>query len=208
MTEETTRPSKQKAMADTDPYAGKFYHTAKSVDQYITLAEGFDGAELVAQLRKHLPDGSAVLELGMGGGKDLDILLKNYKATGSDLSPIFVERYRKKHPDVALLVLDAVSITTTHTFDAIYSNKVLHHLTNEELVQSVQRQTEILNDQGILCHSFWNGEGDTAEGGLLHNYYSVNEIEEVFTRSFHLLHLETYKEMERDDSILLIGRKK
>ena len=208
MAEETSEPRKQTATTDADPNAGKFYHTEESVDQYITLAEGYDGAELIAELRKHLPEGSLVLELGMGAGKDLDILLKTYKATGSDLSAVFVERYRKIQPNADLLVLDAVSLTTTRTFDAIYSNKVLHHLTDEGLVQSVQRQTQVLNDVGIVCHSFWNGEGDSAEGGLLHNYHTVNEIEEVFTNSFHILHLGTYKEMEPDDSILLIGRKK
>ena len=36
--------------------------------------------------------GSTLLELGMGPGKDLDLLKKTYSVTGSDSSKIFVYR--------------------------------------------------------------------------------------------------------------------
>ena len=47
------------------------------------MAEGFDGRELIEILKKYLSKGSTVLELGMGPGKDLDILNKNYSSTYS-----------------------------------------------------------------------------------------------------------------------------
>jgi 2-polyprenyl-3-methyl-5-hydroxy-6-metoxy-1,4-benzoquinol methylase len=55
--------------------------------------------------------------------------------------------------------MDASKLETELAFDGIYSNKVLHHLNNEELKNSVKRQSEILNPKGIICHSFWKGEG-------------------------------------------------
>ncbi len=96
------------------------------------MADGYDGAELIALLRRYLPEGSSVLELGMGPGKDLDLFRQSYRVTGSDISRVFLDRYRKDHPEADLLLLDATSMDTDRTFDCIYSNKVLHHLSRPE----------------------------------------------------------------------------
>ena len=73
----------------------------------------------------------------MGPGKDLDMLAKHYQVTGSDLSGVFLDLYRKKHKDADLLLLDAVSLKTDREWQGIYSNKVLHHLSKEELSESL-----------------------------------------------------------------------
>mgnify|MGYP006309124387 CR=1 FL=1 len=38
--------------------------------------------------------------------------------------------------------------------NCIYSNKVLYHLTRKELRKSLNRQWNLLNENGILFHSF------------------------------------------------------
>lgn len=119
------------------------------VDEYIAMVAGYDGAEFVAVLARYLPAGSSVLELGMGPGTDLDLLLQTYAATGSDLSSVFIDRYREVHPAADLLQLDAVTIDTDRTFDCVYSNKVLIHLTEDELAQSFRRQAEVLAVRGV-----------------------------------------------------------
>ena len=75
----------------------EFYKTDKGVADYIKMADGYDGKELIAELRPQLNPGAAVLELGMGPGKDLDLLAEHYTVTGSDFSDIFLDRYR---PDI------------------------------------------------------------------------------------------------------------
>jgi len=62
------------------------------------------------------------LELGIGLGKDFNILKKSYAVTGSDNSQVFLDKYKQKHPDADLLFLDAVTIQTDRKFDCIYSN--------------------------------------------------------------------------------------
>lgn len=185
-----------------------FFDTEKGVNEYIKIAEGFDGAELIKILRKYLPDGSSVLELGMGPGKDLDILQKYYSVTGSDNSKIFLEKYKQKNPDADLLFLDAVSLKTNRKFDGIYSNKVLHHLTIEDLKRSLKKQKEILNPQGVLFHSFWKGNKTEKMKGLLFVYYEIEILKELFQPEFEILALETYSEMEKDDSIYAVLRTK
>jgi cyclopropane fatty-acyl-phospholipid synthase-like methyltransferase len=55
-----------------------YFDERKNVDAYIQMAEGYDGRELITILKKRLPAGSTVLELGMGPGIDLDLLAESY----------------------------------------------------------------------------------------------------------------------------------
>ena len=185
-----------------------FFDTEKGVEQYIKMAEGYDGEELIKILQEYLPENSTVLELGIGPGKDMDILKKSYVVTGSDNSQIFLDKYKEKHQGADLLLLDAVTIQTDRKFDCIYSNKVLHHLTKENLVKSLQRQKELLNPNGIAFHSFWKGSKTEEMEGLLFTYYEINDLKKMAESDFEILVLEIYTEMEKDDSIYAVLRNK
>ena len=181
-----------------------FFDTEKGVDEYLKMAEGYDGTELIKILQELLPEKSTVLELGMGLGKDLDILNKNFTVTGSDNSQIFLNRYKKQNPNADLLKLDAIDIPTDRTFDCIYSNKVLHHLTREDLKKSFQRQKEVLNPNGIAFHSFWKGDKDENYDGLLFTKYQIDGLKEIIGDNFDILTIHIYAEMEKDDSIYVV----
>ena len=59
-----------------------FYDEEKTAREYIAMAEGYDGSLLIAALSEYVPEGAGVLEIGMGPGKDLEILQSRYQATG------------------------------------------------------------------------------------------------------------------------------
>jgi cyclopropane fatty-acyl-phospholipid synthase-like methyltransferase len=184
-----------------------YFDKKKNVDDYIKLADGYDGRELVKVLNNYLLKNSTVLELGMGPGKDLDMLSKTYKATGSDTSKIFIVRYKKKDNRADLIMLDAVTMNTNRKFDCIYSNKVLHHLTKEELKISFFYQMKVLNNGGILFHSFWHGDKTEEYDGLLFTYYTENELETIVDKYYSVLEIKRYKEMEDDDSFYVVLQK-
>jgi cyclopropane fatty-acyl-phospholipid synthase-like methyltransferase len=98
-----------------------FFNDENNVNEYINMSMGYDGRELIRILKKYLKAGSTLLELGMGPGKNLDILSKTYDVTGSDFSTLFIEYYRKSNPAADLIRLDAVELKTGRTFDGIYS---------------------------------------------------------------------------------------
>ena len=183
-----------------------FFDTEEGVKQYIKMTEGYDGTELIEILQKYLPENSTVLELGIGPGKDMDILKKTYRVTGSDNSQIFLYKCKERYPDSNLLLLDAVTIQTDRKFDCIYSNKVLHHLTKDDLTKSLQRQKEMLNPNGILFHSFWKGNKVEEMEGLLFTYYETEDLKKMAESDFEILALETYTEMEKYDSIYMVLR--
>jgi len=185
-----------------------FFDIEKGVDEYVKMAEGFDGAELIKTLQKFVPEKFSVLELGMGPGKDLNILSKIYTVTGSDNSQIFLDRYKKQNPDADLLKLDAVTLSTDRTFDCIYSNKVLHHLTTDDMKTSLKKQKEILNPNGISFHSFWRGNKTETMEGLLFVYYELEVLKSIFESDFKILELKIYTEDQKDDSIYAVLRKK
>ena len=136
-----------------------YFDDEKNVKDYIKMLENYDYKPMVLIniLKKHLKKGSTILELGMGPGQDLDILRNYYKVTGSDSSQIFLNMYKKKHPESDIIRIDARDIRINRKFDCIISNKVLIHLTKEENISSFKQQKNILNPNGILFHTFWYG---------------------------------------------------
>jgi cyclopropane fatty-acyl-phospholipid synthase-like methyltransferase len=185
-----------------------FFSDRKNVLAYIQESEGYTGINLILQLEKYLPEGSRLLELGIGPGKDMDILSEKYKVTGSDRSRVFLDIYRETHPKAKLLQLDAVTLETELLFDAVYSNKVLIHLSKAELIQSLKKQKSLLRAGGLLLHSFWAGTGEDDFDGLKFYYYQEKEIAEIIAADFVIVETGHYKEMEENDSFYILLRKR
>jgi trans-aconitate methyltransferase len=185
-----------------------FFDTEEGVREYLEMAKGHDGRELVEKLSEVLSPGSSVLELGMGPGRDLELLAEHFEVTGSDNSRLFLEIYRRHNQDADLMLLDAVTLETDRRFDCLYSNKVLQHLQREDLARSVPRQAEVLNEGGLLAHSLWYGDKIEEHGGLHFQYYEEPGIEKIFGGHFDIVSMEQFEEMEPGDSIFIILKKK
>ena len=122
-----------------------FYNDAESVKSYIQMCEGYDGSNIYQALHQHLPENSTLLELGSGPGLDIKYLKNIYSVTGSDLSEEFLKICKEQHPEISFLKLNALKLDLGEKFGCIYSNKVLHHLTEEELKESLEQQVKILS---------------------------------------------------------------
>lgn len=182
-----------------------YYLNQESVDEYIELAKGVDSSSLIEILKSYLPEQASVLEIGSGPGTDFRILKEHYSVTGSDFSPVFIERLKKENPNDSFLLLNAITLATDFQFDAIYSNKVLQHLTDFELEKSIKHQKNVLRPKGLVCHSFWKGEGREQFKGMMVNYQNKQSLTTLFEPDFKVLHLEEYTEFENNDSLLLIA---
>lgn len=185
----------------------KFFDQEKNVREYIESREGYDGKFLIDILRKYLKPNSTVLEIGIGNGVDLDILRQNFKVTGSDNSQLFLDLYKQKNPTADLLLIDAKNIKTNRKFDCIYSNKVLHHLSTKDLLISFDHQKQVLNKNGILFHTFWKGNNKAEFSDLKFVQYQVQELKNLVDKNYELIDIDTYFELNANDSIYLILRK-
>ncbi len=185
-----------------------YFDDKKNVEEYIKLAEGYDGREFIPTLQAHLEDNAAVLELGMGPGKDFELFSEHFRVTGSDHSKIFLDRFRTAHPNADLLWLDAASLETDRKFDCIFSNKVLHHLSKSQLEKSFRNQTKILNPGGLSFHTFWYGDFEEEYSGLRFVYYTPENLQKLTDDEFEAIELNMYTEMEENDSFYILLRKK
>ena len=185
----------------------EYFNKRKNVDDYLRMVEGYDGRELIQILKQYLSAGSSLLELGMGPGKDLDILVETFSVTGSDTSQVFLDLYREKQPDSDLLKLDAISVATDRKFDCIYSNKVLQHLHKKDILRSFTNQVKCLKEGGLIMHSFWLGESEEEHHGLWFANYTETELLDILGPGFAVVKTERYTEIEENDSFYVILRK-
>jgi cyclopropane fatty-acyl-phospholipid synthase-like methyltransferase len=134
-------------------------------------------------------------------------LSEHFQVTGSDNSKVFINRYRKEHPEADLVLLDAVTMKIERKFDCIYSNKVLNHLSNEQLAESLTNQTKVLNDGGIMLHTFWYGDKEEDLSGLHFSYYTEKTFGILVGDEYKILESVKYTELEKNDSIYFVLRK-
>jgi len=187
---------------------GNYYHTKESVDEYIQMARGHDGKKIIRKMKDFLPSGSHLLEIGSGPGTDWYLLSKHYQVTGSDQSKIFLDHLKASFPEGEFLELDAASLSIDRKYDGIYSNKVLHHLEDQSLKDSVKRQFNILRPGGIVCHTFWHGKESEIFNEMFVNYHSDEGINLLFGTYFDPLLIQYYQEFDPRDSFIYIGKRK
>lgn len=172
------------------------------MEEYLQLSSDSDSSFIVKKFTTYLNTGDQILELGSGPGRDLAEL---ENVTYSDFSPLFIDYLKNKYPNARVLELNAVSIETPDRFNAIYSNKVLHHLSDEELLRSFSRQAELLKGKGIICHTFWAGTKNEEYKGLIFNHHTIKELKKMIEGLFDVLFIGEYEEFVPGDSILLIA---
>jgi cyclopropane fatty-acyl-phospholipid synthase-like methyltransferase len=185
-----------------------FYDKKENIEKYCSFSDAYDGAELIGVLERFLPRGSTLLELGMGPGKDFGLLKTIYNVTGSDNSAQFIDLNREQYKEADLLLLDARSLETDRTFDGIFSNKVLVHLTRQELCDSLARQHELLNDNGLILHSFWYGNKEEVYDGLRLAFYTESQLRTLFEECFEIIEIERHQKVAENDSLYVLARKK
>ena len=186
----------------------EYFDKKKNVDHYLEMMKGESNKYILNEVHENLKTGRKMLELGIGAGKDLDILIKDYNVTGSDRSQLFLDAYLKKNPKVKLRKLDAVSLDIDEKFDYIYSNKVLCHLTDNDLEESFYKQAKLLNDKGRIFHTFWKGTTTETFDGLFFNYQIKQNIMNLADRWFSVVKYVEYTEMEENDSFYIILKKR
>lgn len=185
-----------------------FYDSSDNVEKYIEMCSRYDGSNIYEVLQENLKDGSCVLELGSGPGFDIPFLRAHYSVTGSDFSDEFLNRCRKIYSDIPFLKIDASKMNTHEKFDCIYSNKVLHHLTENELAISLNQQARRLTENGVIAHSFWIGEENQEMEGLLFTYYLSQDLIDIISENFEVLTTLSYQEIEDSDSLFVIAKLK
>lgn len=185
-------------------FSMEFFLRQEKVKAYIQNVKGFYLPTLAEHVQRNLTKGSRLLELGMGPGLDYFRLKENYKITGSDYSPYFVQEVNRMDPQGEILELDIRDIHLDRRFDGLYSNKVLPHFALEDLIPIFLSLGKLLLPGGIMVHSFWRGDGLEIFEGLPFYYYLPDDLEAFVNGNLELVYTETYGEIDSDDSFVAV----
>lgn len=182
------------------------------LSRFYTLMVRFsDNGYIMNEFKIRIDRSKKILELGSGPGNDYGVLVKDYNITGSDYSETFLKILRKKFKNDRFLKINAITMETEGKYDVIYSNKVLHHITEEQLSISLKRQYEILNEGGILFHTMWKGttiesKKNTKKKSMPDIRYEREGIGKIIGK-FSIKDFIVYKELKKDDSFIVIMEK-
>jgi len=112
-------------------------------------------------LKKNIPDGGRVLDVGCGNGVISRHLGQfGYQVLGIDISEktIAVANQRNTYPNVKFAAISAEQLTAQgETYDAVICSEVLEHLDQPQLL--LHTIYESLKDDGLLVVTVPNGNG-------------------------------------------------
>ena len=138
-----TRDEKRKIVKDdynviADTYA-KCYSEIDYCKTYID--------EFIASL-----SGKKVLDIGCGAGQITDYLTqKGIRAIGLDFSQELLKIARQNFPKSKFILADICEYEQKEQVDGIITKDVLFHMSDENLIQVLQKFRKLLNPNGSLC---------------------------------------------------------
>ncbi len=158
--------------------------------EWLAQPEPLDIYQLI---QKHFIAGGTTIDVGCGNGRDTHWLQQNgFPASGYDASEALLEIARKNFAGISFhkSLLPALTEIQT-TFANVYCETVIMHLTNDEIVKSVERLKTLVRPDGILYLSWRVTEGEDARDskGRLYSAFPRNLVLDRFAPS-QVLHFE------------------
>lgn len=130
--------------------------------------------DIITTFRKYLPRFKKVLELGSKKGDDLKLLHSYYEVVASEDEKVKTRFLKDEFIDIRVILIDKITVDTHKRFDAIYSRNILDSLSLMQINESLKKQKNILNKEGIIFHILDSSFVDKNEVMVL-----VNENYEV-----------------------------
>lgn len=149
--------------------------------------EGTD--EFLSLLSKN----ASILDVGCGAGIKSKYIAENgFVVTGIDFSEKMIEIAKREFPDIDFEVVDIYEMDKfTKTFDGVFAQAVLLHITKDEVVQALNNLKSKLNAGGLLYIAVKAMREDGVEEGIkIENDYGY-EYERFFSY-FNMVELEKY----------------
>ena len=144
---------------------GRYYHTKESAEEYIRMARGHDGKEIIVLLKEFLPAHSSLLEIGSGPGTDWALLKAIYKVIGSDNSQEFLKHLMATYPEGEFLLLDASTLDTSLKLGSVVLGKVdgvakLHKKQVEQAGFELVEELDLFEENYFLTFRGKGGDGE------------------------------------------------
>lgn len=151
-----------------------YYNQYASI--YFENTVNLDVSHLMEPFISYLDEGSSVLDLGCGSGRDsLTFLNMGYDVTALDGSEEMCS-LASIHTDLDVLHMQFEDLDFEEVFDGIWACASLVHIEKEELPSIIQKISKALNPGGIFYMSMHKGDFE----GIRHQrYFSEYKEEEL-----------------------------
>ena len=142
-----------------------------------------------------LPEGSLVLEMGCGDGKNLSMMPPSWSITAIDISRQALLLARQARPDGRLLLADGCCLPLqSESFDAIFAFHVAGHLFLNQRLALAGEAARVLRPGGRLFFRDFSredmrmGQGEKVEeatfrrgSGIITHYFEEGEVAAMFS---------------------------
>jgi ubiquinone/menaquinone biosynthesis C-methylase UbiE len=192
----------------------------KTVEGYDRLAEKWAGqhndkrfwGEEMDRFFELLP-GKKVLEIGSGGGRDAEEIIRNgYDYVGTDVSNGLLKVARKRNPEEKFINTSIYDLDfPDNSFDGFWASAVFLHIPKSRIGEALTRLRNVVKPGGIGFISLKRGEGEveevqTFEDGAklerLFAYYKDSEFSNVLKRNNY--DVVESKEVKKGNTVWLV----
>lgn len=146
---------------------------------YVAREQTADPA--VGRFVARLAPGATVLELGCGGGRDAEAMIKaGLKVTATDGSAAMAGQAEARL-GVLVRLMRFAELEDVDAFDGVWANASLLHAPAEALPDILARVRRALRPGGLFCASFKAGDGPGRDSlGRYYNFPSAEGLERDF----------------------------
>jgi SAM-dependent methyltransferase len=151
----------------------------REAEVYVARDQAADPA--VDRFARRLAPGAAVLELGCGGGRDAEAMIRaGLRVTPTDGSAAMAAQAQARL-GVPVRVLRFAELDDVQAFDGVWANASLLHAPAEALPDILARVWRALRPGGLFCASFKAGDGPGRDSlGRYYNFPSAEALERDF----------------------------
>lgn len=166
----------------------KTYNTNAKVWAKKHLTPGYWAQEL-ATFKKYLPHGK-VLEIGAGGGRDAQELIKlGYDYVGIDVAEKLLAEAQKLNPTATFIHQSIYDLDfPLNSFDGFWTSATLLHIPKSRIKEALKKIHAVIKPRGIGFISIKQGKGERVEQDepqlpgdrrRLFAYYSQSEFKKI-----------------------------
>lgn len=143
---------------------------------YFETTVDADMSEEIAGFSKYLEEGSSVLDLGCGSGRDaLAFYERGFHTTALDASEEMC-KLAEIYTDLEVLCMKFEELDFVRVFDGIWACASLIHVPKKEIRKILQKVTTALKQDGILFMSFRHGDFEGYENKRYFSDYKKTEL--------------------------------
>jgi SAM-dependent methyltransferase len=176
-------------------------------DKFIAKTGGVQNIIELDMLLQLLPAHGPILDAGCAHGKDTAVFKeRGYDVLGVDLSEGLLRKAHEMHPDLSFKRMDVRKLDLPDAaYAAVWSNAVLLHLTDEDVIRALREFYRVLVPRGVIAISFKEGEGSgevletfSADVARFYNFQTLASAELlVRAAGFELVESHVLNERER-----------